>query len=230
MSVLGERIYYSFSEIMGNYQISRTDLDNCFMQGDLRVHAWLPPTSVHVLTEIIIENRILYSRIERHWEGYAALFPNDYRQIMRRGFVYLREFQGDDDSEIMQLKSGASGILVQYKDLVILKTQQELIGKKLNRTCSNENKKCAMDVTFRHITFQGIEFRFGEIQASIVKQLYEAAKTGTPWQSGKRLLQVAGSESFNLANIFVRQPSWRSLIISDRKGQYRLHENFPMDL
>jgi hypothetical protein len=130
----------------------------------------------------------------------------------------------------MQLKSGASGILVQYKDLVILKTQQELIGKKLNRTCSNENKKCAMDVTFRHITFQGIEFRFGEIQASIVKQLYEAAKTGTPWQSGKRLLQVAGSESFNLANIFVRQPSWRSLIISDRKGQYRLHENFPMDL
>jgi len=102
----------------------------------------------------------------------------------------------------------------------------EIVGRVMGAWKSG---KAQFDPTFRHVSFKGRDFLFGPVQAAVVKQLYTAAKSGEPWQSGKKLLQDAGSESFSLRNVFARQPYWRELIESDSRGLYRLQEEFVLN-
>ena len=235
-----ERVYYDFSEIIEACGISKTGLDNCILNGAVAVHAWVPPTSVHEVAETVVGNQVLLTKTERHWDGYAGIFPNDYRKILQRGHAYLREFLGERVNETILLKNGATDIDVCMQDLVVLaaekKRLEEYLGLRVDKECTVEivgrvmgarkSGKAQFDPTFRHVSFKGRDFLFGPVQAAVVKQLYAAAKSGEPWQSGKKLLQEAGSESFSLRNVFARQPFWRELIESDSRGLYRLHEEF----
>ncbi len=235
-----ERIYYSFSEIISRYAISKTGLDNCILHGTLAVHVWIPPISVFKLAETVIDNRVLISRTESHWEGYTAIYAADYRKILHKGSAYIREFPAHDAFESIALKCGADDIEVNYDDLVILakgKEQlEEYLGLNANGECTVEiigkamgpqaPRPSACDVGFRHIKFKGFDFSLGSVQSSVVKQLHKAATAGDPWQNGKKLLQEAGSETFALKDVFTRQPNWRELIMSDSRGMYRLHEDF----
>jgi hypothetical protein len=235
-----ERIYYNFSEIISRYAISKTGLDNCILNGTLAVHVWIPPISVFKLAETVIDNRVLISRTESHWEGYTAIHVADYRKILHKGSTHIREFPAHDPFESIALKQGADDIEVNYDDLVILakgKEQlEEYLGMTANSECTVEvigkamgpqaPKASSCDPAFRHIKYKGREHQLGSVQAAVVKRLYDAAKNGDPWQSGKRILQEVGSETFALKDVFTRQPFWRDLIVSDSRGMYRLHEDF----
>ena len=65
-------------------------------------------------------------------------------------------------------------------------------------------------------------YHFGNIQAKVVKQLYLASNTHSPWLFGKELLYNAGSRCICVRDLFRSQPKWRKLIQSDRRGYYRL--------
>jgi hypothetical protein len=75
---------------------------------------------------------------------------------------------------------------------------------------------------FTKISVSGKWYHLGFIQAKIIKQLYIASFTNSPWICGKTLLYNAGSESQRLRDLFKSQNYWQELIISDYKGNYRL--------
>ncbi len=76
---------------------------------------------------------------------------------------------------------------------------------------------------FTCFLWRGREYKFGEMQAKIIKMLWQARENGSPWLYGKRMLTEIGSKSNKLQNIFNRNQQWHNIIVSDHKGKYRLN-------
>ena len=68
----------------------------------------------------------------------------------------------------------------------------------------------------------GQEYRFGEIQAKVIKRLWQAREELCPWMYGKRILADIGSASYRLKSVFNHNKYWRRIIMSDGHGKYRL--------
>jgi hypothetical protein len=84
---------------------------------------------------------------------------------------------------------------------------------------------------FRHsldyseIQLRGDFYLFtGELQRAALRYLHQAARTSDPWCPGKKVLRAAGSSDVNMrmVNLFGRHPGWGTLVLSDRRGRYRL--------
>ena len=77
---------------------------------------------------------------------------------------------------------------------------------------------------YREVWFRGEQFLFGELQARVIRLLHEAWKSGNPWISGKSVLRRVGSEdsAAKLGNLLRRHESWQKLVLSNRRGEYRL--------
>ena len=75
---------------------------------------------------------------------------------------------------------------------------------------------------FSKILFAGKWYHLGIIQARVIKLLYLASLTDSPWVFGKELLYKAGSESIRMRDLFKSQHDWKKIIESDHKGNYRL--------
>jgi hypothetical protein len=72
--------------------------------------------------------------------------------------------------------------------------------------------------TYDVVRLRGVEFRLGPNRSEAVRKLHEASKTDRPWVPGKRLLAKRMVDTFK--NL---KPSWRILIESDGRGNYRLN-------
>ncbi|NRB10100.1 MAG: hypothetical protein HRU35_00545 [Rickettsiaceae bacterium] len=75
---------------------------------------------------------------------------------------------------------------------------------------------------FAKVTAGNKMYHFGNMQAKVIKQLYVAASTDSPWVFGKQALYKAGSRSLCMRDLFRSQPKWRKLVESDKRGYYRL--------
>ena len=76
---------------------------------------------------------------------------------------------------------------------------------------------------FSCIIWNGKEYTFGEMQAKVIRQLWQARENGSPWVYGKILLSNIGAGTDRIHNLFGRKPGWQQLIISDKKGKYKLN-------
>lgn len=232
------RQFYRFSEVIERCGISRTGLDNCILSGVIRVHTWMYPACVYKVTEVQHGSQILFQKEDTVVEGYVAVSASDYRRILQKGKVCIRSFSNEEG--MYCLRWGNPDVAVRMDDLVILTSEKEKIDQYIKQQEGADyvigmlkpapsETKTTFDSTFEHVHFKGHDYVFGDIQAKIVKKLYEAAQSGHPWVHGQRLLQEAGSLSFKLKNMFSAQKHWRDLIVSDGRGKYRLHEDFPLD-
>jgi DNA-binding response OmpR family regulator len=78
---------------------------------------------------------------------------------------------------------------------------------------------------YSEIRLLGEPFAFtGDVNRAVIRLLHEAAVAGQPWQSGKAILAKAGSQDAEgkMANLFGDHPSWGKLLLSNRRGKYRL--------
>lgn len=78
---------------------------------------------------------------------------------------------------------------------------------------------------YSEIRLYGEPYYFvGDIQRAAIKFLHAAAKTDEPWRSGKVVLQAAKSNDANMrmVNLFGRHPAWGVLLLSNKRGKYRL--------
>lgn len=76
---------------------------------------------------------------------------------------------------------------------------------------------------YTKFTYLDKEYTFAFIQSAIIKQLYEAAKSGKIWVYGKTLLKNANSSSIRLCEVFKRRTDWTDLIKGNKQGLYRLY-------
>lgn len=241
MKRLPERVFYSLNDIEKLWHADPSDLKQWLMHGQLKAHIWLPMMSVYEIREETEGARIIITKQLQHWEGYTPLYPHHCRKIFKSGTVYLREFLCAEENSKLALPDTAESLRFCIDDLVILNEErrrfEDLHHIKETSVCNVKIigrvgktqpviKKMDYDPTFKKVVFNGQKHNFGDIQADIIRQLYEAALDGKPWQNGKQLLAKAGSQSFTLSNIFKRNPLWRHLIISDGRGSYRLDEGF----
>lgn len=236
---LPKRLFYALSDLKECWGISRSELQQWLVNGDLSTHVWLPVMSVYKHFE---ENDgvtlKLISELS-HWEGYASISRHYCHRLFRQGSIHLREFSSDASGQRYKLPEASDDVIVNVEDLVILEEERRRFEAEhhLAGTCPNvravnhrpeqlqKSDGLVADHSFKIIKQHNNEYRLGDMQAKILRQLYESAKDGNPWQNGKKLLQEAGSQSFTLSNIFKRNPIWKKLIISDGRGSYRLNSS-----
>ena len=76
---------------------------------------------------------------------------------------------------------------------------------------------------YRHIVLDGVEYHLGDVQASIVQQLHDAANSRNPWVHGKNLLDGTNSQATRLRDVFKNNREWKKIIVSNKRGYYRLN-------
>jgi hypothetical protein len=78
---------------------------------------------------------------------------------------------------------------------------------------------------FRWLCWFGTEYFFSEKQSKVVKALWEAQQKGCPDVGKELLLRVCDSDSVRLVDLFRRSPAWGTIIVSRRRGTYRLPDS-----
>jgi hypothetical protein len=84
---------------------------------------------------------------------------------------------------------------------------------------------CSAGPDFTSLLWNGIRYTFSPTQRAIVRQLYEAWRTGHPDVGQETLLAGANSDGSSVADLFRRHPAWSvAIIASPTKGAYRLSD------
>lgn len=234
---LPRKIGYALSDLKICWKVRSSDLQQWLSDGDLQAHVWLPVMSAYKMLESAEGET--YRRIWElcHWEGYVPISRHFCHRLFRHGRVRLREFESCPSGERYSLPETAEDLVIELEDLVVLEKERLrfedshcLSGmcdeiepfKPHSQDAETDAGGFSADSAFKIIRYEGNEYRLGDMQAKVLLQLYESAKDGEPWQSGKRLLEQAGSQSFTLSNLFKRNPVWRKVVLSDGRGAYRL--------
>jgi len=232
---------YALPDLERNYGVEASDLKKWLLRGDLIAHAWWPVMSVFKMEPLIEGVQVNLSWRLCHWEGFMPISKHCYHRLMKQGRIYLREFNGVEAGEVYRLPETADDLALDIGDLLVLKSDwakfeeihlsvegltKPIPANQAIQRRSHIHGDHAIDSEFKIIRLNGQDFRFGDMQANILRLLWESAKNGRPWQSGKQLLKEAGSQSFSLSNVFKRNRVWRNLVQSDGRGLYRLHPDW----
>lgn len=158
------------------------------------------------------------------FHGLQDVRPQDAYRLFREGSIKLDRFDAPKDKYCVVVQP-EDGILVKNDELVVrrderirVETQYSLGGPQRPFEALFEQHNDFAEVVVGDQTYM-----LGQIQARVVRILYEAATSGSPWQYGKAVLAEAGSSCTRLSDLFKTQPEWRKLIQSDRRGRYRLN-------
>ncbi len=84
---------------------------------------------------------------------------------------------------------------------------------------------CDHSPDFSSVVWFGRPYSFTPTQAAIVRQLWTAYQSGCPEVGGAALLEVAGSTSGKISDVFKDAPAWRDGVVGrSGKSAYRLYE------
>jgi CheY-like chemotaxis protein len=140
---------------------------------------------------------------------------------------------GIDDFILKPLSSDGQDVGVKIRHCL------QLVGRSDHDACeactyaasTGLSEKQYNSATFWHepdyseVRLRGEPYYFkGKIQQAAIRFLHEAAQTDEPWRLGKKVLQAAKSTDANMrmVNLFGRHSAWGVLLLSNKRGQYRL--------
>ncbi|MCP4393004.1 MAG: hypothetical protein GY804_01860 [Alphaproteobacteria bacterium] len=164
--------------------------------------------------------------------GTFPLLSDDCRKIFRRGKTFITDFRcGDTNTYCRVCKE--NGLKIIRDDLIVTCQEKIRFEKTLNVHGAPEIKELKIiddiptifhhENNYHHVKLDNIDFSFGMIQANVIKILHAASKTEYPWVHCKILLNEAGSTSSRIRDLFKAKKGWQKLIVSDKKGNYRLN-------
>lgn len=216
--------FYLIDELQFDWNTEFTKIRRWLVAGRLKTHLWLPVMSVYRQKMSTSQATELAHELT-HYEGFIPVSASQCQRLFRSGQLTIRKFTSPCGQESFELPDTTDDILVTAQDLIVLSDERERFEIQQD-LISNDNSHQVSRIDFQSIAINGTIHTFGDMQAKVMKALYEAALTDKPWRSGKRLLHEAGSESLTLGNFFKQKPIWKELIISNKKGGYRLHEKW----
>ncbi|MFC4669427.1 hypothetical protein ACFO5X_12765 [Seohaeicola nanhaiensis] len=81
------------------------------------------------------------------------------------------------------------------------------------------------DDGYAHVTLQGVEYTLNPIQAGIVRVLHQSYQRGQVWVRGEAIRNEVKFDGKSLSSAFryMKNRDWQELIVSDRRGAYRLN-------
>jgi hypothetical protein len=232
-----EREFYTLDQAARRWAATLEEVQHAIVAGKLHASAWVPSTFAYTITENSADSATRSPA--QPLEGYVRLMPESCRIIFSRGAVERRKFQTNQPNIYLQIVESLNKIEFRGADLVILNDdlrqfehEYHLVASKPCKVISVHkiNAKSSARTQalfsyqngFRFVRLDGLQFTFGEIQAAIIRQLYEASATDNPWVHGKTLLSNAGSNSMIMRDVFRHQPKWKELIHTNGRGFYRL--------
>jgi hypothetical protein len=212
MMYLPARSYYFLDEVAQNWGVKVTDLLDFAVAGHLQLSTLVGPTDVEAPDGSVCTVH-----------GLQALVPTDIIPIVTRSVTSIRRF-GTSQDHWSQFCDHQRSLKLDLGMLMLAAGDRTAFEKQAGRQADQQAATFAISKHFTEVTLHGKLYVFGAAQASIVRQLYEAAKAGRPWVRGTTMTGVAGTRSQKVAALFSHQidPPWRDLIDSDGRGLYRL--------
>ena len=220
-----EKAYFRLEEIEERWGLPRRDLvylvENGILQVSVRV--WNLPIE-RGCYEDAAEGPFPVPLERRLVSGLLDLTPAAAYRLLRDGQTTVENFAAPE-GEYLWIMEPANSIDVRVEDLVIRREERDRVEREHPMGSRIAEKKSTFEQRndYSEIHLRGRNFHLGSCQAKVVKALHEAAKTGSPWRHGKTVLGEAGSSCSRMADLFKTQREWRTLILSDRKGRYRLN-------
>jgi len=214
-------------ELLERWEMSRRDFGYLIENGHLRLSIRLfgvfiergdyvqdPETAPHMV-----------ATDRRRCSGLFDLIERDVHALLQAGEVQVEYFD-EDGHGYCRLSEPSKPALVRPEDLLV-RNAERLRAEKWMQAAACEKapqgpQALSQDNDYQAVSYNGLTYQFGPIQAGIVAILHRAAQDGGSWCTGKSLLAQAGSNSPRMADVFKSQPHWRKLIRSDRRGRYRL--------
>lgn len=232
--VFPAREYDRLRTLQKKWHMSEDDMFYAIENGLIRVCVWLPSRYVECG---VLQHQQFIHKAYGYREGFMGVRPQDCRLICSTGGAELRVFYPIiEEGTIIRLayEPAQPAISVRLDDLVVLKKDREDFegnyvvpandmaelhqGKYQPAFIASED--------YRYVKLDGREYHFGDVQARIVKLLHHAIQTNKPWVHSKTLIHESGSNAIRLRDLFKNKGHWGQLIISNKRGYYRL--NIPL--
>lgn len=224
-----EKDYYALEEVEERWGIPRRDLAYLAENGLLKVSVRLYGVRIERGSYEETDDGQWFSIPEEQawFQGLQDLRPHDVYKLFHEGEIEVQHFDAPD-AEYCQVLHPEEGIVVKREELVVRREERNRAEAKhgLGGTPRTTESVFSQRNDFSEVTLGDRTYTLGPIQAQVVRILYEAATTASPWRHGKLVLAEAGSSCTRMADLFKTQPDWRMLIQSDRRGKYRLNIQF----
>jgi hypothetical protein len=221
-----ERDYLRLEEVSERWGVTKEDVIDCALQNKLHLSVFVcntpliygeyrtgsdgEPFPVHA-------DRIRYS-------GLQNVTLDDLFQIRYAGQASIQYFKPFNGYQYVQVADNSRPLAFKANDVVIDRQECERFEKKYDLADKDNNCPFQQENDFRIVRLDGLTWHLGDTQAAVIKKLYEAAMhEENPWLHGKKLLQEAGSSAFRMRDLFNSQPNWQKLIVSNKRGHYRLN-------
>lgn len=222
-----DKLYFTLPEILDRWAITEADLVYLAENDQLRLSVRVFGVPIEMGDYEIAGDGTPLS-IPWHQSPYSGLLDlhaPDVFQLFRCGEIQVREFRASC-AAYASVMDGAEGVSIMIGDLLMRRDERDRFEVRKGFRASeatNEDNAFIASADYHEIRCNSIQFRLGPIQAEVVRLLHEAAQKDEPWQSGKRVLEIAGSRSMKMSDVFKSQAEWRELIKSNRRGAYRLN-------
>lgn len=234
---LPKREYFTLDEVSERWNTSRKRVCHYVETGKLTCSVWLKQTPIEMgrLRKQQNGKYVFTPEFEVWVRGFVGVSSEDCRWVFRDGKAQIACFVSiKQQGYYLQFKNERTNYRIKQKDLIVLREEVERFEEAWLIQTSHQSydkvlafhKDCKAFTHSDHyqtVALGSKRFRFGMIQANVIRQLHEASQTKQPWIHGKILLDKAGSRCHQLKNLFNSKPDWRDCIESDGRGYYRLN-------
>ena len=169
--------------------------------------------------------------------GLRAVVSSDLWPVFRHGSGRIARFKPLTARGYIELAVGKKPILVTLEDLLVTRDERDRFetshgigpGEPVPPVQPSGTVIAGAESVFVHrgdyseVVFSGELFRLGPLQAAVVRQLHEASSSDNPWRPGKELLSNSSASTMRIVDLFKVKKNWRTLIVSDGRGNYRLN-------
>lgn len=220
-----DKAYFTLPEVLDRWSLAMTDLIYLAENDKLRLSVRVFAIPVEFGDYEVIgegeEHRMPWE--QSRYSGLLDLYPCDAFQLFHVGEARIFQFRSARAAYAC-LWGGTEPLLVQPNNLVIRREERDRFETETGFAGDVEvPADFFASSDYQEVHCNGHMFRLGPIQAEVVRLLHEAALAGEPWCNGKALLTAVGSKSLKMSDVLKSQPHWRALIVSDRRGNYRLN-------
>lgn len=178
---------------------------------------------------------------ERVLNGPQAVVASDLWPVFRHGSGHIARFKPPATNSYIEIASRQGPILVTLEDLLVTATERDRFERAYGLGPAETHSPVPLEVTqaaneaqvtssqlvhrgdYSEVVFSGELFRLGPLQAAVVRQLHEASRSANPWLPGKELLSNSSASTMRIVDLFKVKKNWRTLIVSDGRGNYRLN-------
>lgn len=230
---LPPKSYFHLTEIAERWNASIPDLACYTIDGLLEV--CIMTIGVRVAAgrfEVSDRGVFRVPEVERILHGPQPVVSSDLWPVFRAGAGKIARFKPHSADGYSDLSEDEDPIGVCVQDLLITRAERDRFESAHGLVAGNARAPSEDPIAdslfiqrnnYAEVVLNGEVFRLGLLQAAIVRELHQAAKSDNPWRHGKELLANCNAQTLRLVDLFKTKRNWRTLIVSDGRGYYRLN-------